>query len=99
MTSDFNSVSFERWIDVRNHPEYEVSDSGRVRNKNTGRIVKPQLNRPGGYSRVNVGGRYEYVSKLVLEGFYNMDASNYRITHYNGDKNDDSLGNLVWTKR
>lgn len=42
------------WIDVKNFEGYEVSNDGFVRNKKTGRILKPYLNRKGGYERIDI---------------------------------------------
>jgi len=42
------------WIDAKNFEGYEVSNDGFVRNKKTRRILKPYLNRKGGYERVDI---------------------------------------------
>ena len=59
----------EKWIEVRDVPKYEVSNQGEVRNKKTGRILRPHLNKEGGYLRVNIGGGHKYVHRLVVESF------------------------------
>ena len=44
------------WVTCKNDEKYEASNTGKIRNKKTGRILKPQLNRKGGYERVSIGG-------------------------------------------
>lgn len=59
----------ETWIDIKNIEGYEVSNRGRVRNSKTRRILKPELNRPNGYERVKLHGRYRYIHRLMAENF------------------------------
>lgn len=89
---------FERWVTVRDHPNYEVSDAGRIRNKYTRRILRPQLNKPGGYLRVRLDGKYECVHNIVYSSFYDEDPKNFTISYYDSDRNNVSLGNLMAKK-
>ena len=43
----------ERWVDVKNHPKYEVSNVGNIRNKKTGRILKQHTNH-NGYKTIQI---------------------------------------------
>ena len=47
----------EYWITVRNHPDYEVSNLGRVRKKSSRKILAQSFNRSGGYLRVYMDGQ------------------------------------------
>lgn len=47
----------EHWLEVKDNDSYEVSNLGNVRNKKTGKLLKPQLNRDGGYYRVAMSGK------------------------------------------
>ena len=61
----------ERWETIKDHPNYEVSNTGMVRNKTTNKILTPHLN--NGHERVRVGGRLCYVGRLVSEAFSGRD--------------------------
>lgn len=84
----------ECWVDVKDTDNYEVSNMGRVRNKKTGRILKPQLNRDGGYHRVNINAQHRYVHRLVADSFYDCDITNKDVNHIDGNKHNNALPNL-----
>lgn len=76
---------------------YEISDLGRVRNRN-GRILKPTPAGPVGkkYLRVRVAGKDRYVHRLVLEAFVGPCPPGMETCHNNGDRFDNRLENLRW---
>lgn len=61
----------ERWETIRECPDYEVSNLGRVRNKKTGRVLSAHDN--NGYKRVKIGGKLQYVKRLVSDAFSEVD--------------------------
>lgn len=63
----------ERWETIKEHPNYEISNLGEVRNLKTGRILSPHLN--NGHKRVKVGGKLCYIDKLVGEAFPAVDET------------------------
>ena len=73
---------------------YEVSDLGRVRNRN-GRILKPTPVGKG-YLRVRIVGRDRYIHHLVLESFVGPCPLGMQACHNNGDKTDNRSANLRW---
>lgn len=82
----------ERWIIIEDHPNYEVSSCGRVRNRKTGRILKPLSN--SGYERVNLDGRLYYVHKLVMEAFQGCSYDEIRVYHSDRDVQNNNISNL-----
>ena len=71
---------------------YEISRLGNVRNKDTGRVLKP-WNR-GKYKSVNLGlGNPFYIHKLMALTFLEP-IEGYDIDHINRDKHDNRLCNL-----
>ena len=60
----------ELWETIKDHPNYEVSNLGKVKNAVTGRILKPHNN--NGYDRVRIEGRLYYVHRLVADAFRNQ---------------------------
>lgn len=84
----------ERWIVIEDHPNYEVSSCGRVRNRRTGRILVPQLNK--GYERVNLDGQHCYIHRLVAIAFYDSHDTSLQINHIDGDRRNNNVYNLEW---
>lgn len=85
----------ERYVNVRGNDEYEVSNFGNVRNKKTGKILSPQLNRQNnGYLRVTLNNGRDYVHRIVARSFYDCDLDNYEVNHIDGNKLNNTLGNL-----
>jgi hypothetical protein len=89
----------EKWMDIKDCPQYEVSNQGDVRNKKTGLILQPHLNKEGGYRRVNIGGKHRYVHRLVAESFYDGDPKKLDVNHIDGNKENNTLSNLEWVTR
>ena len=96
----------ERWKQC--HPNYEVSDQGRVRRTvggkgaRIGHILKPAPNNSG-YLCVGLkdgGIRLPYtVHKLVAIAFLGPVPEGFEINHENGDKTDNRACNLSYITR
>lgn len=89
----------EKWITIREHPNYEVSNRGNVRNKRNGYILKPQLNRKDGYHRVSLNGKRYYVHRLVADAFFDGEHQEMDVNHIDGNKLNNDLTNLEWYTR
>ena len=87
----------ELWIDAAGFPSYEVSTWGNVRNRKTGRILKPFAYRYG-YLRLSLGNTDNvYVHKLVCESFYGPKPEyNSQVDHINRNRQDNRVLNLQW---
>jgi NUMOD4 motif-containing protein len=94
----------ERWIHISEFPGYSVSNKGRVRNDETGRVLALLKNQAG---NVHVGmtrGGVQYkrsVAKLVAKAFLThntLEAFDTPI-HLDGDKENCDVGNLDWRPR
>ena len=81
----------EKWLTIRNHPDYEVNNLGDVRNKKTNRILKPQLNRTDGYYRVALNGKRYYVHRLVADAFFDGDHDKIDVNHIDGNRLNNKL--------
>ena len=91
-------LNAEIWADLPVAPGYQVSSYGQVRDPN-GKIMLQRKSDSGG-CRIDLMGRTYQVHRLVLTAFTGSGRElGYRPKHRNGDKSDNSLGNLVWHKR
>ena len=92
----------EIWRTITGFVNYQVSNIGRVRNTNTGRILKPGKNGRG-YYYVNL--YQDKVKKLMrvhrlvdLEFMDNPDNKPY-IDHIDGDTTNNCLSNIRWVNQ
>lgn len=89
---------YEIWK-ITEYKNYEVSNRGRVRNKNTKRILKPFLNHDG-YLQVRVtdnGKVYtRRVHRLVAIAFIENPLNKETVNHKDGNKVNNDVNNLEW---
>lgn len=87
----------EEWLQLSNYDNYEVSSFGNVRNKKTGRILKPS-NR-GGYYVVglsNIKTKTFQVHRLVAETFIENPENKAHVNHKDKNGLNNNLANLEW---
>jgi hypothetical protein len=95
----------EQWKDILGSL-YQVSIFGNVRNKKTGRILKPRLignknrNKPALYSSVCLTFRdkhyHFYVHRLVALAFISNPNKKPCVNHIDGNKLNNNVNNLEW---
>ena len=80
--------------------DYEVSNTGKVRNSRTGTIRVPKL-LPNGYLRVHYNQSYKrfdrYVHRLVAEAYCNRPDGCNVVNHIDNNKENNNAENLEWT--
>lgn len=93
----------ETWKTIEDFPEYAVSTEGRIRNKNTDRILKPSSNQ---YDVLMVGlmkDGVQYkrsVPLLVLDAFMMKPNVHFDTPiNLNGHRVDNRVENLLWRPR
>ena len=91
----------ENWKQIKNYPNYEISDLGNVRSRSR-RLLKPGKGTNGGmtvtlYNQdLHVEGKTHHIHRLVAEHFL-PDFLGYNcVDHRNGDRKDNRVYNLRW---
>lgn len=85
----------QKWKAVHNHPNYEVSTMGQVRNIKTGKLLNPYDDGKG-YLRVKIDGRCERLHILVAVAFIPNPENKPIVNHKRGKKHDCRASQLEW---
>ncbi|CAL5981701.1 HNH_endonuclease [Hexamita inflata] len=92
----------EEYRDITGYPNYEVSNLGQVRNKTTGRILKPRQ-RSDGYLLIglylNKIMKQHYIHRLVSKAFIDNPDNYSEIDHCDCVKSNNNVWNLRWVSR
>lgn len=89
----------EEWRVCEEFPDYEVSDWGRVRNKDTGEVLKPRIKLSGYLEYGLFKDKKEYYRlghRLVGKAFLPNDSKKRTIDHLDENKTNNALTNLQW---
>lgn len=84
----------EFWVNIPNHPDYEINNYGDIRYCDTEILVRPTVNR--GYFRVRLDGKRYYVHQLMMLSFCPDEQNGHYIKHIDGDKSNNCLSNLCF---
>jgi hypothetical protein len=88
----------EQWKQILEYVNYEVSSYGNVRNKKTGRILKPARN--GGYLHVSLSSnkiqKSFSVHQLIARCFIDNPENKPQVNHIDKDGTNNKLSNLEW---
>ena len=79
---------------------YQVSNTGKVKNKKTGLLLSPHYNRKG-YQYVYLSyshtGRVKwYIHRLVAKHFIENPMNKPQVNHIDGNKQNNNVDNLEW---
>lgn len=100
MACTYNSTTCEEWRDVPGwEGVYEVSSLGRIRRG--GRILTPNIKNGYPFVKLKNLPRKEggYIHRLVCRAWHGEAASGLEVCHGDGDKTNNTPGNLRWATR
>lgn len=90
----------EQWLDIAEFPRYQISDEGRVRNSDTGRILKQQRHPRTGLWMVPLQRKTKQhcrnIHRLVAETFLYPPPQGCVPVHLDGDRSNNRADNLDW---
>ena len=88
-----------QWKQIEGFENYSVSNTGLIRNENTGKILLPYTTNKG-YLRLNLTDngvqKKHLVHRLVAQAFIPNPNGFEVVDHINGIKNDNRVENLQW---
>ena len=89
----------ETFVKVEGFEKYEVSNLGRVRNIESGRVLKPQLHHSG-YLGLrlceNNKQKYLYLHRIIATAFIDNPDEKPQVNHIDENKLNNDLSNLEW---
>lgn len=92
----------EEWRIIKGFSNYEVSNTGFVRNANTYYILKNRITK-NGYCQVSlkddITGKFknQYIHRLVALAFIENPEDKVYVNHKDGNKTNNNISNLEWS--
>lgn len=88
----------EIWKDIPGYPKHQASSNGKVRNKETGKILKGWSTKAKHYRYVKLAKNKKLpVHQLVLSAFVcTKPFEDAQVNHIDGDPSNNRLCNLEW---
>lgn len=91
----------EIWLESEDYPKYDISNTGKIRNRKTGRIMKTSIQH-NGYEQVSLRKDNKYYTKrvhrLVADAFYGHH-DDLEVNHIDCNKLNNHIDNLEFCDR
>lgn len=93
-SEDFDISTWEKWVPSV-HPDYKVSNYGRVMQWKKRLVLKQQITKDG-YKEVSLAGKKYRVHRLVAIAFIPNPENKPQVNHMDGCKFNNKVRNLEW---
>lgn len=95
-------MKFPESVPAKNFPDYEALSDGNIRNRKTGKIVKPQMHEQG-YKIMRLrkdNKSYNVrVARVIADSFYDGDHSGFDVCYRDYNKLNTAPDNLIFCTR
>ena len=89
----------EIWKDIKDYPNYQISNLGNVRNIKRGTTIKPIYD-SNWYKKVHLFNKGKskmlFVHRLVAQAFIPNPQNKPTVNHIDGNKSNSNVNNLEW---
>ncbi len=93
----------ERWADIPDYPNYQVSDHGRVWSKRSNRSLEGYLDKQTNYRVFQMynedGHKTTQLAVLLLKAFVRLPVGDETADHKDRNRQNNSLENLRWATK
>lgn len=86
----------ERWKQIDGHPDYYVSDSGRVWSSKRQKFLTPRKNDKKGHLGFSMDSKYPYLHRILAKAFIENPENEPVVRHLDDDVTNNELENLAW---
>lgn len=95
-------MKFPESVPAKNFPDYEALRDGNIRNRKTGRIIKPQTSDKGFKTMTLRKDNKQHsirVARVIADSYYDDDHSAFDVCYRDGDKQNTAPENLILCTR
>jgi len=88
-----------KWKDIPNIAKYQCSDTGLIRNKYTGEILKQSINQKGYIQHcISINGKRKIIfpHRIVALLYVDNPKNEQTVNHIDGNKINNNANNLEW---